>query len=86
MTMALQDAERQARGIIAGAATSPKEVLGLEKVLRGGRRFGLARKILERIRDKPGHLARYEAVTEGRAEARALHLQGRRSSGRAEAG
>lgn len=51
MTMNLQDAERRAREITAGAAASPAEVLDLEKVLRGARRFGLARKILERTRD-----------------------------------
>ena len=53
MTMALQDAERQARGIIAGAATSPKEVLGLEKVLRGARRFGLTRRYWSAFRINP---------------------------------
>jgi len=51
MTMTLQDAERRAQEITGDVAASPAEVLDLEKVLRGGRRFGLARKILERIKD-----------------------------------
>lgn len=49
MAITLQDAERRAREIIAGVAASPAEVLDLEKVLRGDRKFGLARKILERV-------------------------------------
>jgi predicted acylesterase/phospholipase RssA len=51
MTMTLQEAERRAREITGGVAASPAEALDLEKVLRGGRKFGLARKILERIKD-----------------------------------
>src|SRR5262245_13173768 len=49
MTMTLQEAEVRARESIGGIAPSPAEVMDLEKVLRGGRKFGLARKILERI-------------------------------------
>src|SRR5262245_18091552 len=51
MTMTLQEAECRAREIIGSVSVQPNDVLELEKVLRGGRRFGLARKILERIKD-----------------------------------
>src|SRR5262245_25162031 len=51
MTTTLQDAERRAREMIGGVALPPNDVLDLERVLRGGRKFGLARKILERIKD-----------------------------------
>jgi hypothetical protein len=49
--MTLEAAERRAREMIAGVAASPTDVLKLEKVLRGSRKFGLARKILERTQD-----------------------------------
>ena len=52
MTMTLQEAERRAREIIRGVSAQSNDVLDLEKVLRSGRRFGLARKILERIKDR----------------------------------
>jgi predicted acylesterase/phospholipase RssA len=52
-TTTLQEAERRAREIIGGVSALPKDVLELEKVLRGARRFGLARKILERAEDHP---------------------------------
>jgi predicted acylesterase/phospholipase RssA len=51
MTKTLQEAERQARDIIRGRSTTPKEVLELEKALRAHRKFGLARKVLERGKD-----------------------------------
>lgn len=50
---ALRDAEREAREIIGGRSATPRRVLELENVLRAGRRFGLARMILERCEDHP---------------------------------
>jgi len=51
MAKSLAEAESDARLIIGGSEARPTEVLALEKVLRGGRKFGLARKILERCAD-----------------------------------
>ena len=53
MPISLQEAERRAREIISGASALPREVLELEQVLRAGRKFGLARKILERAKEHP---------------------------------
>ena len=53
MKMTLQEAEHRAREIIVGVSALPTEVLELEKVLRSGRKFGLARKLLERVTDHP---------------------------------
>ena len=46
----LQNAEVKARDIIRGQKATIQQVLELEKVLRDGRKFGLARKILERVK------------------------------------
>jgi predicted acylesterase/phospholipase RssA len=53
MTTTLQEAQRRARDIIGGVSALPQDVLELEKVLRGARHFGLARKILERAAEHP---------------------------------
>ncbi|RPI47274.1 MAG: patatin family protein [Betaproteobacteria bacterium] len=53
MAMTLQEAEQRAREIIAGASVQPRDALVLEKVLRDERRFGLARRILERTAADP---------------------------------
>lgn len=53
MENVLAKAEEAAREIIASPEARPDEVLRLEKVLRGGRKFGLARKILERCTEHP---------------------------------
>jgi hypothetical protein len=49
----LHEAQRRARHIISGVSALPTDVLELEKVLRGARQFGLARKILERAAEHP---------------------------------
>src|SRR5690554_1083565 len=53
MTIGLQEAVERARAIVAGASVSAEEGLALEKVLRDDRRFGLARKLLERAAADP---------------------------------
>ncbi|MFP3646553.1 patatin-like phospholipase family protein [Paraburkholderia sp. SIMBA_054] len=51
MEKSLLEAESAAREIIGGKEAKPTVVLDLEEVLRRSRRFGLARKILERCAD-----------------------------------
>ncbi|WP_321960042.1 tetratricopeptide repeat-containing protein [Paraburkholderia sp. J7] len=51
METSLSDAESAAREIIGGKDAKLTEVLALEEVLRRGRKFGTARKILERCAD-----------------------------------
>jgi predicted acylesterase/phospholipase RssA len=48
MALGLHEAVQRAREIVAGASVTPGEALELDKVLRSDRRFGLARRILER--------------------------------------
>lgn len=53
MEKTLENSEREARDIIRGQSGTPKQVLELEEVLRRHRKFGLARRILDRIKDDP---------------------------------
>jgi predicted acylesterase/phospholipase RssA len=53
MEMTLLDAESAAREIVGGKEAKPTQVLNLVGVLRHGRKFGLARKILERCAAHP---------------------------------
>jgi hypothetical protein len=55
MTITLEEAEAEAEAwnIVRGQKLSVARVLELEKVLNPERRFGLARKILQRVRNDP---------------------------------
>lgn len=63
--MTLKEAEAEAWGIVRGTATTVERVLKLERTLRGGRKFSLARKILQRLVDERlinGHPERLKVV------------------------
>jgi predicted acylesterase/phospholipase RssA len=56
----LKRAEDEARKIVRGGKATPAQVLDLVKVLSRERRFGLARKILQRVRNDPSLGADWE--------------------------
>jgi predicted acylesterase/phospholipase RssA len=72
MTSPLSAAELEAQAIVIdGAAVSPARALELDAVLRSGRRFGLARKLLARAAADPG-LAQQPALRRAIARKRCL--------------
>ena len=73
MTSPLPAAELEAQAIVIdGAAVSPARALELESVLRAGRRFGLARKLLARAAADPD-LAAQPALRKAIARKRSLN-------------
>ena len=53
MELTRENAEREARNIIRGQKAPPEEGLALQRVLRSARKFGLARRIFEEIKNHP---------------------------------
>jgi predicted acylesterase/phospholipase RssA len=51
--MTFEESQRRAREIISGSSVTPQEALELQKVLARFRKFGLARKVLERVKSHP---------------------------------